>query len=184
MQARPRFASTGSRLFNGQGLSFLLWVLFSAQVTSAAQVAGPLTASGNPNYFKDAHGTVLILSGSQTWNTLQDWGSHGSVQTLDFNAYVNFLTAHGHNFTLLWRTELPKFCGLPSTENSPPDFIASPHPWLRTGPGKATDDGLKFDLAKFDQSFFDRLRERTQALDDAGIYARHHDLVRELYDVQ
>jgi hypothetical protein len=42
---------------------------------------------------------------------------------------------------------------------------------LRTGPGKATDGGLKFDLAKFDPSYFDRLRTRTQALNNAGIYA-------------
>jgi hypothetical protein len=24
---------------------------------------------------------------------------------LDFDAFVRFLTAHGHNFTLLWRVE-------------------------------------------------------------------------------
>ncbi|PYT23873.1 MAG: hypothetical protein DMG58_27205, partial [Acidobacteria bacterium] len=136
----------------------------------SAQVAGPLAVSGNPNYFKDANGTVLILNGSQTWNTLQDWGSNGSLQTLDFKAFVDFLAAHGHNFTLLWTTEMPKFCGFPSTESSPPDLITSPLPWLRTGPGNATDGGLKFDLTKFNPSFFDRLRARTQALNNAGIY--------------
>ena len=52
-----------------------------------------------------------------------------------------------------------------------PDFTVSPQPWLRTGPGKATDGGLKFDLTKFDQSYFDRLRARTEALKDAGIYS-------------
>src|SRR6202012_1034665 len=44
-------------------------------------------------------------------------------------------------------------------------------PWQRTGPGTATDGGLKFDLTKFDNTFFDRLRKRVQALNDAGIYA-------------
>ena len=136
----------------------------------AAPITGPLVVSANPNYFKDANGTVLILNGSQTWNTLQDWGSNGSLQTLDFNAFVNFLTAHGHNFTLLWTTEMPKFCSMPTTESSPPDLVASPLPWLRTGPGNATDGGLKFDLTKFNQSFFDRLRMRVQALRNAGIY--------------
>jgi len=170
MQTRPRFLRPGSLVFDGQGLKFLLWVLFGGQIVLAAQVAGPLKASGNSQYFKDAGGTVLVLNGSQTWNTLQDWGSNGRVQTLDFNAYVNFLTAHGHNFTLLWRTELPKFCGLPTTESFPPDLTVGPHPWLRTGPGKATDGGLKFDLTKFDQRFFDRLRARAQALNRAGIF--------------
>ena len=134
------------------------------------RITGPLVASDNPNYFQDANGTVLILSGSHTWNTLQDWGSSGSLQTLDFNAYVGFLAAHGHNFTLLWTAELPKFCGFPGTASFPPDLTAGPLPWLRTGPGKATDGGLRFDLTKFNPDFFDRLRKRAQALNNAGIY--------------
>src|SRR5712692_5836473 len=111
----------------------------AAAQPSTARITGPLAASGNPNYFKDANGAVLILNGSQTWNTLQDWGSNGSLQTLDFNAYVKFLITHEHNFTLLWVTELPKFCGFPSTASSPPDLTVSPLPWRRTGLGTATD---------------------------------------------
>lgn len=153
-----------------RGWRFLLGALFSAHLVPASPITGPLTASRNPHYFKDADGVVLILNGSQTWNTLQDWGSNGSLQTLDFNAFVNFLTAHEHNFTLLWRTELPRFCGFPATQTSPPVLTVGPHPWLRTGPGKAADGGPKFDLKKFDQGFFDRLRNRTQALNNAGIY--------------
>lgn len=140
------------------------------QIASASPIAAPLVASGNPNYFKDANGAALILNGSQTWNTFQDWGSNGSLQTLDFTAFVHFLTEHGHNFTLLWITEMPKFCGFPATASSQPDLIAGPLPWLRTGPGNASDGGLKFDLTKFNSSFFDRLRTRTEALNRAGIY--------------
>jgi len=151
---------------------FLLLLLARcAKPQVMSPIDGPLVASKNPNYFRDGRGNVLILNGSQTWNTLQDWGSGGSPEVLDFPAFVRFLTGHGHNFTLLWRVEMPKFCSLPVTQNSPPDFTVSPQPWLRTGPGKATDDGLKFDLTKFDQSYFDRLRARTEALREAGIYA-------------
>ena len=141
-----------------------------AHIAFAVQVSGPLVVSGNPNYFKDANGAVLILNGSQTWNTFQDWGSDGSLQTLDFSAFVSFLTKHGHNFTLLWITEMPKFCDFPATASSPPDLVASPLPWLRTGPGNATDGGLKFDLTKFNPTFFDRLRTRTETLNRARIY--------------
>ena len=144
---------------------------FTAVSTTQTQIAGPLTASANPNYFKDSTGASIILTGSHTWNTLQDWGSNGSLQTLDFPAFVNFLVGHGHNMTYLWRTELPKFCGMPTSASTPPDFTVGPHPWRRTGPGIATDGGPKFDLSSFDQAFFDRLRARTQALNDAGIYA-------------
>jgi hypothetical protein len=157
-------------MYTRQRFALLLCLWFIAQIASAAQVSGPLVASGNPNYFKDANGAVLILNGSQTWNTFQDWGGNGSLQTLDFNAFVSFLTKHGHNFTLLWITEMPKFCGFPATASSPPELIAGPLPWLRTGPGNATDGGLKFDLTKFNQGFFDRLRTRTEALNNAGIY--------------
>ena len=113
----------------------------------------------------------MYLTGSHTWNNLQDWGNGGSIQPIDFTAYVKMLVKHGHNFTLLWRTELPRFCGLPTVAKSPLDFSVSPQPWQRTGPGIASDGGPKFDLTKFDQSFFDRLRSRVQQLNASGIYA-------------
>jgi len=130
----------------------------------------PLRQSANPNYFEGASGAPLVLCGSHTWNTLQDWGTNGSVRPLDFEAFVCFLQKHGHNFTLLWCTELPTFHGLPSTDSSPPDFTVSPFPWMRTGPDMATDGRLRFDLRKFDQAYFDRLRGRVQRLNEAGIY--------------
>jgi hypothetical protein len=167
----PRHGGAIAVAFTTQIALLLLCAFLAGPAALIAQVAGPLTASRNPNYFKDANGTVLILNGSQTWNTLQDWGANGSVQKLDFDAFVKFLAAHGHNFTLLWTIELPKFCGLPLVEGSAPDLTSAPFPWLRTGPGTATDGGLKFDLRKFDQSFFDRLRARVQALNNARIYA-------------
>ena len=133
---------------------------------------GPLTVlSSNPRWLADRTGNAVFLSGSHTWNNLQDWGTNASPRAFDFASYVSMLTAHGHNFTVLWRTELPKFCGLITTASNPPDFTVAQHPWQRTGPGLADDGGLKFDLTKFDQSFFDRLRARAVQLNDAGIYA-------------
>jgi hypothetical protein len=131
---------------------------------------GPLTVSSNPRYFQDARGRALVLVGSHTWNNLQDWGSGGAPQAFDFAAYTRFLVEHGHNFTLLWRTELPKFCALPTTEGTAPDITTSPQPWLRTGPGTASDGGPRFDLSRFDPAFFDRLRSRVMQLNAAGIW--------------
>ena len=137
----------------------------------SAAIKGPLRQSKNPNYFEDAAGTPLILSGSHSWNTLQDWGTDGTTRPLDFDAFVRFLTAHGHNFTLLWSVELPRFRGLPTVETSPPNFSVDPFPWLRTGPGLATDGRPRFDLTKFNQAYFDQLRTRVKHLGAAGIYA-------------
>src|SRR5262249_19599340 len=41
----------------------------------------------------------------------------------------------------------------------------------RTGPGNASDGKPKFDLTKYNQAYFDRLRGRVQQLHAAGIYA-------------
>jgi len=145
---------------------------FGAPALTAKPITAPLKAlSTNPNYFTDGSGKAIYLTGSHTWNNLQDWGTNGSIQPLDFTAYVKMLVAHNHNFTLLWATELPTFHGLPTTASSPPDFSVTPQPWRRTGPGNASDGKLKFDLTEFNQAYFDRLRDRVQQLSAAGIYA-------------
>ena len=149
-----------------------LALLLSAAVgAGAARIAGPLRASDNPHYFQDDGGTPLVLCGSHSWNTLQDWGTDGTVRPVDFDAFVRFLQAHGHNFTLLWCTELPRFHGFPSTAAAPPDFVVSPFPWSRSGPGLASDGLAKFDLRQFDGAYFERLRARVAALNRGGIYA-------------
>src|SRR5260370_13198484 len=53
----------------------------------------------------------------------------------------------------------------------------APWPWLRPGPGVATDGNPKFDLTQFNQAYFDRLRADVQQLQANGIYA-----IVELFD--
>ncbi len=158
------------------GLTSPAWGAPPPASGAAAPASRPITAplkalATNPNYFADGAGRAIYLTGSHTWNNLQDWGTNGRVQPLEFAAYVKMLLAHNHNFTLLWTTELPTFYRLPTTASSPPDFSVTPHPWQRTGPGNASDGKLKFDLTKYNQSYFDRLRDRVQQLSAAGIYA-------------
>jgi chitodextrinase len=148
----------------------------SGAASATTLAPGPITAplrslASNPNYFTDGTGKAVYLTGSQTWNSLQDHGTGGVVQPIDFTAFVNVLTAHHHNFTLLWYVELATYCGLPTLASNPPSFAVSPHPWQRTGPGIATDGGLKFDFTRFNQTYFDRLRARVAQLGNAGIYA-------------
>ena len=138
---------------------------------NSVPITAVLTASANHHYFQDGSGRAIVLSGSQTWNTLQDWGTNGVAEPLDFSQFAKFLTDHGHNFTLLWTIETPKFCSLPVTANDPPQFTVAPFPWKRTGPGAATDGKPKFDLAQFDEGYFSRLRSRVEELRKAGVYA-------------
>src|SRR4030095_5293154 len=46
----------------------------------------------------------------------------------------------------------------------------TPQPWARTGPGGAKDGKPRFDLDRFDEAFFDRLRDRVAAAGERGIY--------------
>jgi hypothetical protein len=147
-----------------------LIILISHALFAQHPIIGPLKPSKNPNYFADANGKIVYLTGSHTWNTFQDWGTNGSIHPIDFSRFVKMLVQHNHNFTLLWTTELPKFHALPTTDSFPPDFTVSPFPWQRTGPGQATDGGLKFDLKKFNPDYFKRLHQRVEQLDAAGIY--------------
>src|SRR5262249_21491573 len=94
----------------------------------AGAAKGPLRVHPkHPHYFTDGSGKAIYLTGSHTWNSLQDWGTNDAIQPLDFKAFVKMLVAHHHNFTLLWTTELPTFRRLPTTANSPPDFSVAPH---------------------------------------------------------
>jgi hypothetical protein len=156
------------------GMAALAWADPPPQVESTQHrpIRVPLKAlASNPNYFTDGSGKAIYLTGSHTWNTVQDWGANDTIQPLDFKTFVRMLVAHHHNFTLLWTTELPTFRRLPTTASHPPDFTVSPLPWRRTGPGKAADGKPKFDLSKYNQAYFDRLRDRVQQLHAAGIYA-------------
>jgi hypothetical protein len=72
--------------------------------------------------------------------------------------------------TILWRKDLPQFCGWGAGGIW---TIASSTgmPWLRPGPGTATDGYPKFDLTQLNQPYFDRLRARVIQLQQSGIYA-------------
>jgi hypothetical protein len=120
---------------------------------------GPLrVCAANPRYFADPHGRPVYLTGSHTWQSLQDGilSNYTAVtQPFDYADYLNLLQTNHHNFIRLWRWELTTH---------------EPQPWQRTGPGQALDGKLRFDLRQFNQSYFDRLRTRVIAAQDRGIY--------------
>jgi hypothetical protein len=125
---------------------------------------GPLTVSStNSRYFVDGGGNPVYLTGSHTWNNLQDVANLG---TFDFNAYLNFLSANHFNFIRLWQLDRLQLNLL----GQPPLSPVSPAPFVRTGPGVAGDGGLKLDLNQLNQAFFDRLAQRVAAAQSKGLY--------------
>ncbi|MBS7624100.1 hypothetical protein KEJ29_00780 [Candidatus Bathyarchaeota archaeon] len=120
----------------------------------------------NPRYFTDDGKRAIYLTGSHTWCNLQDMGVSDPPPEFDFQAYLDFLQKHGHNFIRLWRWETPKW----RYSLDKPFSFSKPHPWRRVGPGLAADGKPKFDLARFDESYFERLRTRVGMAAEIGIY--------------
>jgi hypothetical protein len=132
-----------------------------------APVRGPLRVlASNPRYFSDAEGRAVYLTGAHTWDSLQDMGTTAAPPPFDFDRYLAFLQSHNHNFIRLWRWETSRW----TDPGSHHVYFASPQPWARTGPGLALDGKPKFDLRRFDESYFTRLRDRVEAARQRGIY--------------
>ena len=138
----------------------------SVSVTASTGGGSPLHVSTrNRRYFETADGRMVYLTGSHTWSNLQDNGTSDPPPAFNYPAYLDFLTAHGHNFFRLYAWEQLKW-----TDEIAADYWFSPGVYLRTGPGSALDGKPKFDLTQFNQVYFDRVRSRVQDAGARGIY--------------
>jgi hypothetical protein len=142
----------------------------------ARSADGPLVVSEtNPRYFTVRSGDIaeraVYLTGSHIWNNLHDGLGPGAecaetAEAFDFPGYLDFLEERGHTFIRLWRWEQFRS----QAAGGGFHLCMTLQPWARTGPGEAKDGEPKFDLDRFDQAFFDRLRDRVIAAGDRGIY--------------
>jgi hypothetical protein len=133
---------------------------------STAHGRGPLRVHPtNPRYFTDDGGQVIYLTGSHTWANLQDIGLPGGPP-FPYEEYLDFMQAHHHNFMRLWMFEQPERACWTDAR-----IVFDPLPWARTGPGTANDGLPKFDLGTWNESYFQRLRDRLLAAGERGIYA-------------
>src|SRR3954451_9951753 len=115
-------------------------------------------SSSNPRYFQDSSGKPVYLTGSHNWDSLQDRGPND----FDYTGYVNWMEDNNYNFMRLWAGE---------SQGSATSSI-DPLPFARSdgSKGLAADGKPKFDLSKFDQDYFDRLRDRAIEAGHHGIY--------------
>lgn len=129
---------------------------------------GPLRVHpANPRYFQDADGEAVYLTGSHTWSNFQDNGHGDPPPVFDYEQYLDFLEAHGHNFTRLWVWESSRW----SVQTRDDEYWFNPEaPFLRTGPGEALDGKPRWDLEQLDDTWFARLRERVADANDRGLY--------------
>lgn len=132
----------------------LFYFLSGVRETTVAVATGPLRVyPTNPRYFTDGSGRAVYLTGSHTWDNLQDSGENGgSLGTFDYTAYLHFMASKNHNFMRMW-----------VWEGGVNHNYYEPLPYVRTSSGK-------YDLTQFNQAYFDRLRSRVTRARDRGIY--------------
>jgi hypothetical protein len=134
-------------------------------------IDGPLRVSKlNPGYFTDNSGDAIYLTGAHTWNNLVDMTSTASPEQFDYSKYIRRLKNYNHNFIRLWIWELLDWDTEGNRESNPQKHTVAPHPWMRSGPGRALDGNPEFDLTRFDPEYFDRLEKRVKMAYDSGIY--------------
>lgn len=139
---------------------------------SSRSALGPLRVHPeNPRYFADANGRAVVLTGSHTWNNLVDMGTDEPPPGFDYSKYLGWLNGYPHNFQRLWTWELTRWDTRGNREKDARSHRVRPLPWLRCGPGNALDGGARFDLTRFDDVYFQRLRQRVQAAGERGVYA-------------
>jgi hypothetical protein len=140
-----------------------LSIKMGPQKTKSQTVLGPLTIhQSNPRYFDNGSGNALVLSGINHGWELQDkgWGIDYSLDWPDFLDTLNF---YNLNYIRMWRIES-------TTKQDNPEFLTTPMPYLRTGPGTAVDGGPMYDLEKFNQDYYNRLRRRCIEAGRRGLY--------------
>ena len=133
----------------------------AASSTSAAPDAADTMAIGpirlhpdNPHYFSfRGRPTILITAGEH----------YGAVMNLDFDyvRYLDELRAGHFNLTRVFSgtyREVPGSFGIVGNTLAPAKgrFVC---PWARSRTPGASDGGCKFDLTRWDEAYFDRLKD-------------------------
>jgi hypothetical protein len=140
--------------------------IVTVMTSRGPNAVGPLRiSSSNRRYFADPSGRIVYLTGSHYWKNVQDDDVSNPPAPFDNNAYLDFLQRHNHNFTRLWVWEQARW----SDEVAYSHWF-SPTLYRRTGPGKAADGELRFDLTKLNPAYFARLRQRVVDAGARGIY--------------
>jgi len=162
-------------MYNGHCVFILAFVALCS-IPSLAQGVLALHPQ-NPHYFIfRGKPTVLVGSGEH----------YGAVLNLDFDyiAYLDELKRNGLNHTRLFSgvyREIPTSFGI--TDNtlapkSPDKYIC---PWPRSNQPGATDGGNKFDLSKWNEAYFKRLKDFVKQASRRGIIVEVN-LFCPLYD--
>jgi hypothetical protein len=141
-------------LFVALGLAPVLWRLPAAPAPAETVAPASLRLSqANPHYLEYKGRPLLLISSAEHYGAVVN-------QDFDFGPYLAELERHGLNQTRLWTgfyVEDPKAFNI--TDNTlapaPGRYLA---PWARSGEAGYANGGNKFDLSRWDETFFARLK--------------------------
>ncbi len=143
-----------------RGIVFFVLLLALVSVFSIAEpTSGPLRVSpDNPRYFQDSQGHIVYLSGSHVWYNIHYNDNNPQMTDAEFDEFLDWMQEHNYTYTRLWTGWGNNY----------------PSPWLQPGPGTISS-GLhsgepKADMTRYNQDYFDMVRDRVQKLQDRGIY--------------
>lgn len=142
-----------------------LYLLFCAATAAAAVPAGRLEiCPRHPYYFRDGNRHVVLVGVSDR-ALFSIWEND---KGFSWRSYLDDLAAHHLNYV---RQDVLSWGKLRVPIDYPAQFSSPAWPFARTGPGTAIDGRPKFDLTKFDQSYFDqRLKPFLREAAKRGIY--------------
>ena len=177
MDRRRFLQQTGLRAAGAALAAHLSFAGNAPAAETPAPATGPLRVHPeNRRYFADGTGRAVYLTGSHTWSNLVDHGPKRPAAEVRFRRLPRLpgpLRPQLH-------PALDVGADRPGTTEGvgrePKRHTVQPHPFARTGPGKALDGKPKFDLAKFDPAYFERLRSRVEAAGEAGHLRLGHAL--------
>ncbi len=106
----------------------------------------------NGRYFTDNSGKAIYLTGSHTWYTVH--GRPTAPTEAQFEQYLDWMQAHGYNFTRLWTGWMNNRLKVHARS------------WVCC----AYDGGQRFDLNTFEQTYFDAVKSRVAALKKRNMY--------------
>jgi len=122
----------------------------------------------NPAYFQSADGKPIVMIGDYEASPTAPTGTPIDPN-FDYQIFFDTLRDNGLNFAKLWI-----FYGVEAEYDSETPFDEYHRfnilPYLRTGPGLASDGRPKYDLDQFNPYYFERVAAACAAARERGVY--------------
>ncbi len=131
----------------------LIFSVLVAPVAAAAAVVDGLLRvhPDNPRYLTNDSGEPILLIGPQTWHVFQDYEDDRSSTDFDYDGWLDALEDEGFTFFRGWLWS---------------DGYYSPLPFEQV----IVQGRRVYDLSRWNERFFDRLRRRIRAAGERGLY--------------